>query len=165
MTKVQIDTVYGIDGGGPADETIQDVIDKLSNEYHVTGVVVGQSTGGGWPIVEWTGTQDELAELIAGQFDDGSGDSPLVRFPEIGNDDEGGTFPIVCANGCPEGSLGRHKFSCSLARPSSADNSIYESLTPHAALRRLETLLDSVNAREAGESALQRLWTHVLKGE
>lgn len=28
-------------------------------------------------------------------------------------DDE--SFPIVCANGCPEGYLGRHKFSCELA--------------------------------------------------
>lgn len=32
-------------------------------------------------------------------------------------EDEGDTFPVVCANGCPEGYLGRHKFSCELARP------------------------------------------------
>lgn len=25
-------------------------------------------------------------------------------------------FPVVCENGCPEGYLGRHKFSCPLAR-------------------------------------------------
>lgn len=30
-----------------------------------------------------------------------------------GNDDE--DFPVVCGNGCPEGHLGHHKFSCPLA--------------------------------------------------
>lgn len=150
MAKVQIDTVYGIDGGGSADETIQDVIDRLSNEYHVTGQVVGQSTGGGWPVVEWTGPQDNLAELIEGQYDDNSGQTALVRFPEIGDDDED-TFPIVCSNGCPEGYKGIHKFSCSLARPAAAtDTGVYDTLSPHAALRRLESLLESVGAREAG---------------
>ena len=31
------------------------------------------------------------------------------------DDDE--DFPVVCANGCPEGWRGQHKFSCELARP------------------------------------------------
>ena len=30
-------------------------------------------------------------------------------------DDEGGDFPVVCENGCPDGYLGDHKFSCRLA--------------------------------------------------
>jgi hypothetical protein len=36
------------------------------------------------------------------------------------------SFPIVCSNGCPEGYLGRHKFSCSLAgvRQTSAERAI-----------------------------------------
>lgn len=32
-------------------------------------------------------------------------------------DDDAESYPVTCANGCPEGYLGWHKFSCDEARP------------------------------------------------
>lgn len=39
-------------------------------------------------------------------------DSLEILIVEPVNAGDPGTFPIVCANGCPEGYLGCHKFSC-----------------------------------------------------
>jgi hypothetical protein len=71
------------------------------------------------PPAPWV--PDRAAELAAQAPGDLS--SQLYGLPAAGQghdammatgaDDE--TFPIVCANGCPEGYLGRHKFSCPLA--------------------------------------------------
>lgn len=39
----------------------------------------------------------------------------LRKWLDLNPDDE--IFPVVCANGCPEGHLGKHKFSCDMATP------------------------------------------------
>jgi len=64
---------------------------------------VGERRGPGIPVVTHTHHRDELSVSFEG------GEFLLASTG-------GEIFPIVCENGCPEGYLGSHKFSCPLAR-------------------------------------------------
>lgn len=73
-------------------------------------------------------TEEERAGRAAGKAAQEADSKLVLRLVEEGklgpeDDEEGDTFPVVCANGCPEGWLGRHKFSCSLARARVAEDS------------------------------------------
>lgn len=50
---------------GEDQETIEGVIAQFAVKHGVTGTVVDPSgPAGGWPIVEWTGTREQLKSML-----------------------------------------------------------------------------------------------------
>ena len=79
MATVQLDTCYN-----EQTETIDGVIADFSAEFDITGTVVDpHGPGGGWPIVEWTGTKDQLRKLAMAHY--GADETMLetVDLPEL----------------------------------------------------------------------------------
>jgi hypothetical protein len=79
MATIALDTCYN-----ERTETIDGVITSFSEQYNITGKVVDpRGPAGGWPIVEWTGTEDALFRLVTDCYDDGSGLDPVIQHPEL----------------------------------------------------------------------------------
>jgi hypothetical protein len=67
VATIELDTCFQNWGDNP--ETIEGVIAQLSAEHGVTGRVINPSgPAGGWPIVEWEGTRDQLKSMIKAHY-------------------------------------------------------------------------------------------------
>lgn len=60
MRSIQLDVSFG------STETVQDAIREMTEDTEITGrVVIEHGPGGGWPVVEFTGPDDEITRLEA----------------------------------------------------------------------------------------------------
>ncbi len=79
MVTIQLDTCYN-----EQTETIEGVIADFSAELGITGTVVNpHGPGGGWPIVEWKGTKEQLRKLAIVHYGADETMSETVDLPEL----------------------------------------------------------------------------------
>lgn len=82
MATIALDTCYNEDT-----ETIESVIADFSASLGIAGKVVDpHGPAGGWPVVEWEGTNEALTALVRAHYaesDDETDADLLERFPEF----------------------------------------------------------------------------------
>lgn len=95
---------------------------------------------GAYPVLKpdpvWGELPSDEGEWLPDYYDDyGRPDEYEDTTPSPGvwpmpDDEDYEWFPIVCPNGCPEGYLGRHKFSCPRLRDTLVDFTIARPYIP-----------------------------------
>lgn len=114
----------------PAPETYERLTVNLTRRAYLARKLAAELTGDtetdvvnralqAYAYLEYITSPDRGGEVAVRESP--GADWMRLRLRCADDEDEGDSFPVACENGCPEGWLGVHKFSCALARPAEAD--------------------------------------------